>query len=132
MPACGAPSGRFSKLPDHHHAQKIATLLQRTRLRVSNEAALQGDIATTLAAAGIAAEREVMLSPADRPDFMCGYVAIEAKCRYAKRSIYRQLERYAAHDRVSAIVLVTGTAMGMPAQINGKPIYVVSIGRAFL
>lgn len=117
-------------MPDHLHAQNIAAVLQRHRLRVSTEVALQGDIA--LALDGIPFEREVRLSPSDRPDFMCGDVAIEAKVKYPKRSIYRQLERYAAHERVAAIVLVTGTAMGMPAAINGKPIYVVSIGRAFL
>ena len=29
-------------------------------------------------------------------------------------------------------VLVSGTAMGMPAEINGKPVLVVSIGMSFL
>lgn len=110
----------------------IASILRRTRLRISNEAWLQHDIEAALNKAGIDYAREKRLSPADRPDFMCGTVAIEAKARYAKRSIYRQLERYAAHDAVSAIILVSGTAMGMPAEINGKPVLVVSIGMAFL
>lgn len=110
----------------------IATILRRTRMRISNEAWLQRDIEDALTRAGIDYAREKPLSPADRPDFRCGTVVIEAKARYAKRSIYRQLERYAAHDEVSDIILVSGTAMGMPAEIDGKPILVVSIGMAFL
>lgn len=114
------------------HAFDIASVLRRTRMRISNEAWLQRDIQDALDNAGIDYAREKALSPADRPDFMCGTVAIEAKARYAKRSIYRQLERYAAHEGVSDIILVTGTAMGMPPEINGKSILVVSIGMAFL
>jgi len=114
------------------HALNVATVLRHTRMRISHEKALQADIEAALTRAGIDYSRERALSPADRPDFMCGDVVIEAKARYGKRSIYRQLERYAAHDEVAAIVLVTGTAMGMPAAINGKPILVVSIGMSFL
>lgn len=110
----------------------VATVLRNTRLRVSHEAVLQNDIQAALDRAGIDYGREHALSQADRPDFMCGGVVIEAKARYAKRSIYRQLERYAAHAEVTDIVLVSGTAMGMPAEINGKPILVVSIGMSFL
>ena len=110
----------------------IATLLRGTRLRISQEKVLQNDIQAALDRAGIDYGREHALSAGDRPGFMCGGVVIEAKARYAKRSIFRQLERYALHEEVSDIVLVSGTAMGMPAEINGKPVLVVSIGMSFL
>jgi hypothetical protein len=113
-------------------AQMIAMALQRAQLRVSSEAVLQIDIATALTAGGFPFERECSLSAKDRPDFMSEDVAIEAKARYGKKKIYRQLERYAAHDRVKALILVTNTAMGMPPEINGKPVYVVSTGLSYL
>jgi len=117
---------------DHPGAQRIVTGLRQFRLRVSTEAALQADIASALDKIGEKYNREYALSPADRPDFMVDDVAIEAKVRYPKRAIYWQLQRYAAHDAVSALVLVTNTAMGMPEYINDKPIYVLSTGYAFL
>jgi hypothetical protein len=122
----------MTEKPYHEHAADIATELGRHRLRATPESALQASIESVLNTMGVDFGREVKLSPADRPDFMCGDVVLEAKAKYPKRSIYRQLERYAAHERVGAIILVTGTAMGMPAEINGKPVYVVSIGLGYL
>jgi hypothetical protein len=113
-------------------ASVITVLLRRTRMRVANEAALQTSIEDALVAATVPYTREHRLSPADRIDFLCGRVGIEAKARYNKRAIYRQLERYAAHDAIDALILVTGTAMGLPAEIGGKPVYIVSTGRASL
>jgi hypothetical protein len=95
---------------------------------VSTENALQTSIQEAFDNAGVDYAREKALSRRDRPDFLCGDVVIEAKCRYPKKAIYRQLVRYAEHDSVAAIILVTGTAMGMPDQINGKPVYVISAG----
>ena len=114
------------------HAVRLTALLRRTRMRVGSEAALQQSIEDALAAAGEEFTREARLGPADRIDFLAGAVGIEAKARYGKRAIYRQLERYAAKDSIEALILVTGTALGMPPAINGKPIYIVSTGRAAL
>lgn len=119
-------------MSDHILAQRLATVLSRAQLRISTENALQESIREALVGFGAPFKREQALSARDRPDFMCSDVAIEAKARYPRKKIYRQLERYAAHDSVAAIVLVTGTPMGMPAAINGKPVYVVSIGLGML
>lgn len=116
-------------IPD---AAALVALLRRTRMRMGTEAALQLSIGEALTSAGFDHEREVRLSAADRIDFMVGTIGIEAKVRYAKRAIYRQLERYAAHDGISALVLITGTAMGLPPSIGGKPVFYVSLGRASL
>ncbi len=112
--------------------KQVTALLRRTRMRVGNEAALQQSIEDALAGAGFAYEREARLSAADRIDFLVGDVGIEAKARYGKRAIYRQLERYAAQPQIAALILVTGTAMGLPAAIGGKPVFIVSTGRASL
>ena len=113
-------------------ACRLTALLRRTRMRVGSEAALQQSIEDALTAAAEPFTREVRLGPADRIDFLAGGVGIEAKARYGKRAIYRQLERYAAQDAIEALILVTGTALGLPAEIGGKPVYIVSTGRAAL
>lgn len=107
----------------------IAGILQRARLRVSTEAVLQIDIEGVLKQHEVPFVREKSLGPKERPDFICdGEIVIEAKARYSKRAIFRQLERYAMHENIGGIILVTNTAIGMPPRINGKPVYVVSVG----
>ena len=114
-------------------ATTVAAILRRARFRSSSEAALQSSIAEALVAAQIDFEAEKRLAPGERIDFMiAGGVGIEAKARYAKRQTIRQLERYAAIDEVEALILVTGTAMGLPRELNGKPLFHVSIGRSAL
>lgn len=113
-------------------AAELVRFLRRVRMRVASEAALQQSIEEALAGAEIPYLREHRLSAADRIDFMVGGIGIEAKARYPKRGIYRQLERYAVHAEITALVLVTGTAMGLPDNIAGKPLFIVSTGRASL
>lgn len=111
---------------------EVARMLRRTRVRVGSEALLQEDIAAALTRAELTFDREARLGPAERIDFLVGGVGIEAKVKCPKRSIFRQLERYAAHAQVSSLILVTNTAMGLPSEIAGKPLFFVSTGRASL
>lgn len=113
-------------------APEITSLLRSSRYPVSTELVLQNAIEDRLSAARIDFGREVRLGPADRIDFLAGTVGIEAKTRCAARTIYRQLERYADYDAISALILVTGTALGLPPSINGKPVFMVSLGRSAL
>jgi hypothetical protein len=111
----------------------ITAILRRARLPVGSEDALQLAIGRALERGAVQFEREARISKTDRVDFLAaGGVGIEAKARYPRRAIFRQLERYAQLDAITALVLVTGTAIGLPAEINGKPVYHVSIGRAAL
>lgn len=114
-------------------APEITALLRATRLQSSSELMLQNSIGTALGAAGIPFEAEARLSAGSRIDFLCcGSIGIEAKAKYPKRAIYRQLARYARHDSIQTLILVTGTAMALPAEIEGKPVFYVSLGRAAL
>lgn len=107
--------------------------LRRQRYRVGQEIWLQDDIETSLRFLQIAFEREARLAPGERIDFLVdGGIGIEAKTRCAPRQIFRQLERYAAIDAVTSLILITGTATGLPAAINNKPLFLVSTGRASL
>lgn len=107
--------------------------LRRQRYRVGHETLLQQDIETSLHFLQIGFEREARLAPGERIDFLiAGGIGIEAKTRCPPRKIYRQLERYAAHDTITSLILITGTALGLPAAINGKPLFYISTGRSAL
>ena len=59
-------------------------------------------------------------------------MAIEVKLRAKKRRIYDQLDRYAAHDEVKELILMTNTPLTLPAHIRGKFVHYLSLGRAWL
>lgn len=80
-------------------------------------------------AASIMARREVELVKGDIIDFMVGPIGVEVKIKGQRRAIYRQCERYCEHACVGSLVLATNVAMGMPETINGKPVFVASLGR---
>lgn len=105
--------------------------LRCQRYRVGQELWLQDDIETSLQKMQIAFEREARLAPGERIDFLvAGGIGIEAKTRCPPRQIFRQLERYAGHDAITSLILITGTALGLPPAIGGKPLFYVSTGRA--
>lgn len=111
---------------------ELVAVLRAARLAATTEAKLQLAIAAALQDARVEFKREARLAPGERIDFLAGDVGIEAKVRCDRRKIYRQLERYARIDDVGSLILVTGTAMGLPADIDGKPLFYVSIGRTGL
>lgn len=114
-------------------AAEVTAILRRGRYQIGTESALHISIAAVLEEAGLAFEPEARLGPANRIDFLVsGGIGIEAKVRYPRRAIYRQLQRYAESDQISALVLITATALGVPPSIAGKPIFYVSIGRTAL
>ncbi|MXP24787.1 hypothetical protein GRI39_01840 [Altererythrobacter indicus] len=113
-------------------AAKLAGLIRRGRYRQGNEFQIHDDLEAHLTQHSVPFEREVRLSDRNRIDFLCGDVGIECKARAKRRELFRQLERYAQEDQISALILLTGTATGLPPEINGKPVYLVSLGRTSL
>lgn len=112
---------------------ELTAFLRRQRYAFGTEAILQLSIASALESAGVEFEREARLTPLDRIDFLvAGGIGIEAKVRYPRRPIYRQLQRYAESDQIAALILITATALGLPPSLNGKPLFYVSIGRTAL
>jgi hypothetical protein len=117
--------------------QTIVELLGRACFPLSSETACQQAIETLFAEhfPGVEILREHRLSARDRPDFFAAAdgVAIEVKVGgrgQQRAAIIRQLARYAEHDQVKALVLVTGVSM--PRIELAKPVHVVSLGRAWL
>lgn len=110
--------------------KSVLAALRPLRLTpMEDETRLQDRIETTLTAAGIAFEREVSLCHSSRIDFLtAGGVGIEIKRgKPAKGPLLRQLARYAASQRVSALILVTERSAALPREIGGKPCIMLSL-----
>jgi hypothetical protein len=115
-------------------ASYLHNLLAGYQLRSTNEDVLQLAIAHCFDLNGIVYEREVRLNAEDRPDFMVEYVAVEVKVGGSASAVLRQLHRYAQHNCVKEILLVSTLAnhIGLTESFNGKPIIGLFVGRSFL
>jgi hypothetical protein len=115
---------------------EICRLLANARVPLHDEIQAHVAIETLLKAGpgALSFQREYRLAAGDIPDFFfVGGVVLEVKLRTTtKMNVYRQLERYAGHDVVTAIVLATNLSMGLPPTIGGKPAYYVSLGRGWM
>ncbi len=111
---------------------QIITALKNKRITVENEKKTQQEIYDILLEADYNVKDEYRLSDQDIPDFFIDGIAIEVKIKGNSRKIYKQCERYAMHNAVTQLLLITNKSMGFPPEINGKPCYVLNIGRAWL
>ena len=75
---------------------------------------------------------EYRLDAKNRPDFFVYEHAVEVKIKGSAKAIYRQCERYSAFPEVKGVYLVTNKAMGFPETLNGKPCYVINLGKSWL
>jgi len=120
----------------HHHAlvpASVASLLCGFRIRFADELDVQLAIAEILDRNCIAYQREFRLSPHERLDFLLtdSSIAIEIKIKGRTAELVRQLERYAGHEFIAGLVLVTTRrlqAAQMPDSIKSKPLAVAMIG----
>lgn len=117
----------------------VLQALTGKRIDSTSEDRFQVDVAGLLTAAGIVFEREVILSPRDRIDFLAGDVGIECKVKGTVGDVAQQLIRYSQSDRVRSLVLVTGRArLGrcLPGAMGldgvAKPLRVVETWRGCL
>jgi hypothetical protein len=109
---------------------RIAETLRRHRYLYNDEKQLQDHIERIFHEAGIEAEREYRLTARDIPDFFTrGHIAVEVKVQGSQAAHLRQLKRYADHQDVSAVVLVTRRGGDMPDTLSGKPFRCVSLWR---
>lgn len=118
---------------------EMIQLVQNLHLQpfvVTQEKQTQNQVEQFLSQHGYQFDREVRLTEKDIPDFLIhterGEILLEVKIRSPRRAIYRQLERYAEHDNVHGIVLLTATSMTLPPEIKGKPSLVSSLGAGWL
>lgn len=113
-----------------HTAGMIATLIGSHKYIYDNETQLQDGIEIVLRQNRCEFNREVILNPFDRLDFLArGGIAIEVKIKGARHAVVRQLLRYAQCSEVGALILVTTKAnhLRMPERLNDKPLRVCSL-----
>jgi hypothetical protein len=94
--------------------------------RANSEDELQAGLAAALTAAGVDVEREHRLDARNRLDlWTVDGIAIEVKTsrRTTTADVLRQVRRYAEHDEVSAVVVLSTVPSHtlLPAMIGGKP-----------
>jgi hypothetical protein len=114
---------------------QVMDIIRRHRFDLTTEKAVQAGIEEVFIAHEVEFSREKRLTGRDIPDFFVPALglAIEVKMQGAgKMNVFRQLERYASHEAVQTILLVSNVAMGLPSAINGKPTHYLSLGAAWL
>ncbi len=99
--------------------------------QAAQEVQLQLAVADCLTGFGIPYRREATLGRGCRIDFLTDEgIGIELKKgRPGSRSLRGQLERYAASEQVSALVVLTQKSALLPAKIGGKACVQVSLNR---
>jgi hypothetical protein len=113
--------------------ETILSILKGHRLPLQNEKELQAKIKYILMNSPLIVDPEHRLDPENIIDFLInGSVGIEVKIKGSKKQIYRQCERYAYFSTIQSIVLITNKSVGFPQDINGKPCFVVNLGKAWL
>lgn len=112
---------------------ELVEKLRTLRLNPNVEAETQFEIEEAFGFLGGEFHREYRLSPQDRPDFFFRGTAIEVKVgKSSGSSIFRQIQRYALHDEVQEIILVTTKNQNFPDMVNGKKVYIVWIAESWL
>lgn len=92
---------------DFEKHQQLVDLLESYRFSFRSERDLQDGVEGVLGAGGLEFEREVRLNARDRIDFMVGSIGLEVKIAGSATNLLRQLARYAEHERVDSLVVVT-------------------------
>jgi hypothetical protein len=103
----------------------LVSLLRAHRIDLTTEDALQRGIAILLERSGLEHSREVELTKADRIDFLVEGCGVECKIDGSTPSVLRQLHRYAQHESVQELLLVTTRAAhvrALPRTMNDKPV----------
>jgi hypothetical protein len=110
--------------------ETIRRALSGRAVLTTDEEELGNAVAQLLNAAGVAFEREVRLSPRDRIDFMVGSVGVELKVDGSLAQLIRQLDRYAQHERVSELVLVSTRRkhLLLPSALREKRVAAICLG----
>jgi len=112
--------------------QEIIAILQLHRFPLTSEKQCQAAIAKALEDAGTAFDREYRLGEDDIPDFRIGSAFIEVKVGGSKSAIFRQCKRYCRYEEVTDLILASNIAIGLPATVNGKSLWLLQLGRGWL
>lgn len=106
---------------------RILELCRTIRCQTATERELQDALEVLLRENFSSVTREAQLGPKDIVDFLVDdAVAVEVKVDQSPMAVTRQLQRYAAHEKVQSLVLVTTRAKHKSVQrsLRKKPVRV--------
>jgi hypothetical protein len=112
--------------------QQLIEILGAHRFPLNSEKQCQAAMEDVLTEKGITFEREVQLGPKDVPDFKIGTTVIEVKIGGSKSAIFRQCRRYCEYDGVQDLILASNVAIGLPATVNDRGLWLLPLGRGWL
>lgn len=105
--------------------RSLRQTLSQFRFHYANEAELQRGIEQVLYDKQFEFYREYLLTPESRPDFyLTSGLVIEVKIASSTAEVMRQVARYASHEKVSGILLVTSRQHRLPESFSGKPLLI--------
>lgn len=112
--------------------EKVISALKTLRVGViTDEYILQQKIAEILSSNNIPFEKEYVLGPRNRVDFLTmDGIAIEVKKNKPNRtSLIAQINRYAEFDEVKSVIIVVETSIRDPIHktYNGKPCTIIGL-----
>lgn len=110
-------------------ADRLKEYLAGFRYDLTSEDSIQRGIERVLEVFGLSFEREFRLSGADRLDFLVDGIAIEVKRQGSRQDLLRQLSRYAQHEAVRELLVVTARLQlsDLPSELHGKPLDCLSL-----
>jgi hypothetical protein len=116
------------------NTEQIVQLISQERFPLDNEKVCQTYIEKMFIVKGLDFTREYCLDKHNIPDFfnIQTGLAIEVKTKGSVMDIFRQCQRYLGFKAVKSLILVTNKGMGFPGEIEGKPCYVINMGKAWL
>lgn len=112
----------------------IQKAIKGQKLPLQNEKQLQQKLEVLFQENNLDFKREKRLDNSNIIDFMFNGLGVELKIRTkaSAMSVYRQIERYCSFDEIEGILLLTAKSTSLPSEINGKPVYVISLSRIAL
>jgi hypothetical protein len=113
--------------------KEIVTAVAGCKFLFSTEEELQHGLEYAFGQVGLEFFREERLSDGDRIDFLVSRIGVEVKIGGSLAALAAQLLRYAQSPRLDALVLVTARRQhdNLPETLNGKPLTVIVVERAF-
>jgi hypothetical protein len=103
--------------------REVRACLAGYRFHFACERDLQEGISQALQMTHWSVQREYPLTRESRLDFLVeGGIVIEVKIASSAAEVMRQVARYAEHEKVAGVLLITSRAHRLPETFSGKPL----------
>ncbi len=121
-----------------HELEPLVKVLKDALVGPAYNLALESDVQAKMKRIleGAYVESEYVLGPGERIDFFFPGPGLGIEVKITRHNnaveIFKQLERYAKHGEIKGLILATSYFMGLPPEINGKPVWLFHLSRGML